>query len=103
MMPARAGFCVPGDGTLLNVVEIRLAHNALHYLMARTRKWLDHQGSEPKTFRYSFDESDVVPIAQGVAAIRRIEAEPRHVAPHRLALLLGPVGDRPANWQILIR
>ena len=24
------------------------------------RTWLDQQGSQPKTFRYSFDEPDVV-------------------------------------------
>ena len=53
-------FRDPGDRTLLHVVEIRLAHNALHYLIARMRTWLDQQGSQPKTFRYSFDEPDVV-------------------------------------------
>src|SRR5438093_9048840 len=33
-------------------------------------------------------------IAEGPAAVRRLQAEPRHLAPHRLALLEGPVGDQ---------
>ena len=53
-------FRDPGDRTLLHVVEIRLVHSALTYLIARMRTWLDQQGSQPKTFRYSFDEPDVV-------------------------------------------
>ena len=59
-MLAALHFRDPGDRTLLHVVEIRLAQNALHYLVARIRTWLDQQGSQPKTFRYSFDEPDVV-------------------------------------------
>lgn len=50
----------PGDRTLLHVVEIRLAQGALDYLIARMRIWLDQEGSQPKTFRYSFEESEVV-------------------------------------------
>src|SRR6185437_10123800 len=33
-------------------------------------------------------------VLERTAAERRCEAEPRHVAAHRLALLLGPVGDK---------
>src|SRR3954470_6767125 len=36
-------------------------------------------------------------IAQLAAAMRRFQPEKRHVAPHRLALLLGPVGDEIAG------
>jgi hypothetical protein len=53
-------FRDPGDRTLLHVVEIRLVQTALNYLIARMRTWLDQQGSQPKTFRYSFGELDVV-------------------------------------------
>ena len=60
MLATAQHFRDAGDRALLHVVEIRLAHNALHYLIARMRAWLDQQGSQPKTFRYSFDEPDVV-------------------------------------------
>jgi hypothetical protein len=60
----RVSYCAAlsdlGDRTLLHVVEIRFAQNALRYLLARMRTWLDQQGSQPSTFRYSFDEPDVV-------------------------------------------
>ena len=36
-------------------------------------------------------------VAQSPAAVRCIEPEPRHVAAHRLAFLLGPVGDEVAR------
>ena len=42
------------------VVQIRLAHRALDYLLARFRMWLQQHPAQPKTFRYSFDEPDVV-------------------------------------------
>jgi hypothetical protein len=59
-MLATAHFRDPGDRILLHIVEIRFAQNALNYLLTRMRTWLDQQGSQPKTFRYSFDEPDVV-------------------------------------------
>jgi hypothetical protein len=60
MLATAQHFRALGDRSLLHVVEIRFAQNALRYLLARMRSWLDQQGSQPSTFRYSFDEPDVV-------------------------------------------
>ena len=43
-----------------HIVQLRLKHGALDYLLARVRMWLDQQPAYPKTFRYSFDEADVL-------------------------------------------
>jgi hypothetical protein len=43
-----------------HLVQIRLKHSALDYLLARVRMWLDQQPVYPKTFRYSFDEPNVL-------------------------------------------
>jgi hypothetical protein len=56
-------FCEPSrpaEKAFLHAVEIRLAHSALDYLVSRIRTWLDQQRAQPKTFRYVFDEPDVV-------------------------------------------
>jgi hypothetical protein len=43
-----------------HLVQIRLNHSALDYLLSRIRMWLDQQPAHPKTFRYSFDEPEIV-------------------------------------------
>jgi|HubBroStandDraft_4_1064222.scaffolds.fasta_scaffold1136217_1 hypothetical protein len=48
------------DRRLLHIVEIRLPETALDYLITRMRLWLDQQGLQPQTFRYSFEEADVL-------------------------------------------
>ena len=60
-------------------------------LAARSR---DRAAMQPFARDVEHFEGDV---AQGPAAVRRIEPQPRHVVTHRLAFLLGPVGDEIAR------
>jgi len=43
-----------------SVVELRLTDSALDRIVAQIRMWLVQQAYQPKTFRYQFDEQEVV-------------------------------------------
>jgi hypothetical protein len=57
----KADMALPSspDNGLLYAVELRTAERALHYLLARIWMWLDKERSQPRTFRYRFDEPNV--------------------------------------------
>ena len=45
---------------MLHLVEIRLDENGIAPTLTRMQAWLDRQGSQPKSFRYSFAGPDTV-------------------------------------------